>query len=157
MNLRCCLPIAAVLVAILMSAPALAAESALYGRGTLDLEQDGRTATLQVELAETLEAQLHGLMERDRLPENAGMLFLYREARRREFWMKDTRIPLSIAFIGSDGRIHEIADLDPPRPGGGIPAHRSREPARYVLEVNQGWFARHGFGVGALVRLRETP
>jgi uncharacterized membrane protein (UPF0127 family) len=93
-------------------------------------------------------------MYRTWLPEYAGMLFVFETPQRLAFWMKNTWIPLSIAFIDASWRVVDIQDMDPPPPGGEIPIYVSRREAQYALEVNQGFFARHGIGVGARVVFR---
>jgi uncharacterized membrane protein (UPF0127 family) len=105
---------------------------------------------LYVELADTPAERNAGLSGRRRLPENHGMLFLFhapQPADRASFWMKDTHVPLSIAFIDESGRIFQIEemtplDLSPVSPAAEVYA---------ALEVNQGWFAERGVGVGDLV------
>jgi uncharacterized membrane protein (UPF0127 family) len=104
-------------------------------------------AVLQVEVAVTAEEQARGLMFRKEMPENHGMLFPYGSDRRLSFWMKDTLIPLSIAYIASDGTIKEIYDMKP----GSLREVSSRLSVRYALEVNQGLFDRLGIGVGDTV------
>jgi uncharacterized membrane protein (UPF0127 family) len=83
-------------------------------------------------------------MERTELDEDAGMLFVFPQEQPRSFWMRNTLIPLSIAYIDSDGRIVDIKDMQPldetPVP--------SAEPAQYALEVNQGFFEARGIEVG---------
>lgn len=96
--------------------------------------------SLRVEVAADEGSRAQGLMYRDSLPEGRGMLFVYPSARVRSFWMKNTRIPLSIAFADSDGTIVRIADMAPLDTS----TTSSLTPARYALEVNQGWFERHG-------------
>ncbi len=106
---------------------------------------------LWVELAETLEKQERGLMFRRSMPENEGMLFVYKEPIEMSFWMRNTFIPLDIAFIGADGvilNIHQARPLDE------SVLYRSAGSAKYVIETNQGWFARHGLGPGDKVTLR---
>ena len=103
--------------------------------------------TLELEVARTAEEQALGLMHRKSMPENHGMLFAYESDLRRFFWMKDTKIPLSIAFIASDGTIKEIYDMKPLS----SKDVASRQSVRYALEVNQGLFGRLGIGVGAKV------
>mgnify|MGYP003597144654 FL=1 len=106
---------------------------------------------LWVEVAETLEKQERGLMFRSSLPENEGMLFVYKEPIEMSFWMRNTFIPLDIAFIGADGvilNIHRARPLDE------SVLYRSAGAAKYVIETNQGWFARHGLGPGDKVTLR---
>ncbi|HNQ01419.1 MAG: DUF192 domain-containing protein [Syntrophobacterales bacterium] len=109
----------------------------------------GKTA-LWVEVADTLEKQERGLMFRRSLPENEGMLFVYREPIELSFWMRNTLIPLDIAFVGADGvilNIHQAHPLDE------SVLYRSAGAAKYVIETNRGWFARHGIGPGDKVTL----
>ncbi|NUM67369.1 DUF192 domain-containing protein [candidate division KSB1 bacterium] len=92
---------------------------------------------------------MRGLMFREQLPEDQGMLFVFEMSRIQSFWMRNTFIPLDIAFIASDGKIVDIqhmAPLDESK------SYISAAPALYVLEVNAGWFERHGVKVGAMVR-----
>ncbi len=128
-------------------------QAATFDRGVVRITQDGREAALSVEIARSSKARAQGLMGRERLAENAGMLFVYKGNARRFFWMKNTRIPLSLAFIDSKGAILEIIHLQPHKRGTRIPSYRSRHKVRWVLEVNQGWFLRNGFGLGARVVL----
>jgi hypothetical protein len=123
-------------------------------RGTVTLVDGPRRVTLEVEVADTPAARARGLMYRTWLPEYAGMLFVFETPQRLAFWMKNTWIPLSIAFIDASWRVVDIQDMDPPPPGGEIPIYVSRREAQYALEVNQGFFTRHGIGVGARVVFR---
>ncbi len=104
--------------------------------------------TLFVEVAVTEEERALGLMYREFLPENSGMLFIFEDEDYLSFWMKNTMIPLSIAFIDSDGVIVDIQDMEPYT----TTPHISKKPARYALEVNQGWFKKHGVKVGDRVK-----
>lgn len=105
------------------------------------------------EVAATPGARRRGLMFRESLPENHGMLFVFREEQLLSFWMKDTQLPLSIAFARADGTIVHIADLEP------LVEHAvsSRLPARYALEMTRGWFARHGILTGTKLSRLPTP
>ncbi|RMG16911.1 MAG: DUF192 domain-containing protein [Planctomycetota bacterium] len=85
-----------------------------------------------------------GLMHVDRMPEDRGMLFVYPRAGRRAFWMRNTRIPLSLAYVRADGVIDQILDMEP----FDLRSHPSRTAVQFVLEVNQGWFRRHEVRVG---------
>ena len=100
--------------------------------------------TLDVEVASDDPSRRLGLMHRKSLPENAGMLFMYPEPERLSFWMKNTHVPLSIAFIDDAGVIVQIKDMAP------LDAREVHgdTPVRQALEVNQGWFARNGIKVG---------
>ena len=106
---------------------------------------------LTVELAGTPQARACGLSHRDKLPDNHGMLFIFPALEPRTFWMKDTRIPLSIAFLDDSGRIVSIHQMAPMQTN---ERYRSLQPARYALEVNQGWFASRGIGVGDMVEMK---
>ena len=100
------------------------------------------------EIARTELEIASGLMHRDALGVNEGMLFVMPWTREVAFYMRNTKIPLSIAYIGEDGRILEIHDMAPLDENG----RPSKEPnVRFVLEMDQGWFAEKGLGVGALV------
>lgn len=99
---------------------------------------------ITVEIADTQEVQEKGLMGRESLDEDRGMLFVYDRDSRKSFWMKNTKIPLSIAYIATDGTIREIYDMEPLS----TRIVDSRYSVRYVLEVNQGAFQRHGIKEG---------
>jgi len=99
---------------------------------------------LTVEVAATRAHRGRGLMFRESLPEDRGMLFIFPEEHVLDFWMRNTSIPLSIAFADASGRIVHIADMQPFSDVGAS----SVAPARYALEVNAGWFARNGVRTG---------
>ena len=99
---------------------------------------------LTVEIADTRETQEKGLMGRDSMAEDHGMLFVYDRDARKSFWMKNTKIPLSLAYIAADGTIREIYDMEPLS----TRIVDSKYSVRYVLVVNQGAFDRHGLKVG---------
>lgn len=100
---------------------------------------------LSVEIASTSEARRCGLSNRNTLPENRGMLFVYPESSSLKFWMKDTLLPLSIAFLDYSGRIISIQDMSPMQ---STKRYRSPDPAKYAIEVNKGWFTRHQIQIG---------
>jgi hypothetical protein len=106
---------------------------------------------LMVELAATPAARACGLSHRKHLPENQGMLFVHPRPQMLSYWMKDTSIPLSIAFIGNAGRILAIHKMMPMQID---KRYRPPQPVRYALEVNQGWFDKHGIQVGDAVELQ---
>ncbi|MFQ5746768.1 MAG: DUF192 domain-containing protein [Gemmatimonadota bacterium] len=97
-----------------------------------------------VEIADTDALRQLGLMNRDSLETDAGMLFIYPEERILSFWMRNTRIPLDIAFIDRTGRIVNIEPMEAQTDT----THESRGPAMYALEMALGWFAAHGVGPG---------
>ena len=106
----------------------------------------GKKVEVKVEVADDLDEQAKGLMHRTALGEDRGMLFVYPAERDLSFWMKNTLIPLSIAYIDSEGRIVDILDMkaldDKP------PHYTSSEPVQYALEVNKGFFEKKGVKVG---------
>jgi len=109
------------------------------------LALDGHKLTAEV--AHTDADRALGLMHRRMLPENRGMLFVFPQAAPLGFWMMNTHIPLSIAFIDDAGTIINIADMKPLT----TDTHNSARPARYALEMNQGWFRKRGIRSGAKI------
>ena len=110
--------------------------------------------SLKVSLAITPEQQKRGLMNIQGmppvvLPQDQGMLFVYRREEMISFWMKNTTIPLSIAFIDKKGTIIEIKDMEP----GSDASVRPERPAQYALEVNRGWFTENNVRVGDKLKL----
>jgi uncharacterized protein len=102
---------------------------------------------LTVEIASTPETMTLGLMYREHMPDDHGMLFIWPADQIVAMWMKNTLIPLSVAFIDSDFRVLNIADMEPHS----RQVHPSNGPARYALELNRGWFARHGVEAGSRI------
>jgi uncharacterized protein len=112
---------------------------------TIDSSAGGKVE-VRVEIADDLPEQERGLMERTALGEDRGMLFVYSDEEVRSFWMKNTLIPLSIAYMDANGRIVDLQDMKPLDDD--PPHYVSAEPARYALEVNKGFFEEHGVKVG---------
>jgi uncharacterized protein len=106
---------------------------------------------IQAEVAQTPEQRGIGLMHRAKMGANEGMLFVFETPTQQCFWMKNTLLPLSIAFLADDGRVVNIEDMAPQTLNG----HCSRQPVRFALEMNQGWFARRGIKPGS--RLQGGP
>ena len=106
------------------------------------------THKLMAEIARTPDQQSVGLMNRFSLKPDHGMLFVYERNEPLSFWMRNTYIPLSIAFIAPDGHIVNIEDMKPQTDE----THWSRGPAMYALEMKKGWFAERGIGPGAVVK-----
>ena len=105
---------------------------------------------VRVELARTRDELSRGLMWRDRLDEDAGMLFIFATSEPRTFWMKNTPLPLDIIFIDEGGKVVSVARHTTPFATTPI---RSAGAARYVLEVNAGFAERHGIRAGTAVEL----
>lgn len=100
---------------------------------------------ITAEVAQTPSERAIGLMHRREMPQHAGMLFVFERPDLQCFWMKNTLLPLSIAFLDDDGTVVNIADMKPQS----LESHCSARPVRLVLEMNQGWFAKRGVGVGS--------
>jgi uncharacterized protein len=106
---------------------------------------------INAELASTPPQREIGLMFRSVMPANDGMLFVFEQPGQQCFWMKNTLLPLSVAFIGDDGSVVNIDDMKPQT----LDSHCSAKPVRFVLEMNEGWFAKRGIKAGS--RLRGGP
>jgi uncharacterized membrane protein (UPF0127 family) len=115
----------------------------------LIIESGGGAVEMTVEIAQTDEERSRGLMFRKKLPDGRGMLFVFERDQQLSFWMKNTLIPLSIAFIASDGRIIEIKDMQPLNEN----TVKSSRSVRYALEVPQHWFSRAGIQAGDRVNM----
>jgi uncharacterized membrane protein (UPF0127 family) len=121
---------------------------------TLTIERDsGGQVPVLAEIARTETEREMGLMFRKSLADGEGMLFVFEKDRMLSFWMKNTSLPLSIAYIAYNGRINEIHDM---KPQDLTPIHAGRS-ARYALEVPQGWFERAGITAGDVVALPVAP
>jgi uncharacterized membrane protein (UPF0127 family) len=105
--------------------------------------------SLWVEVARSEEEQSRGLMFRRHLGWNEGMLFAYEREKILTFWMKNTPLPLSIAFLDHRGKIVDIQRLEP----FSLRVHYSAFPAQYALEVNRGWFMKNGIQVGDMIQI----
>jgi uncharacterized membrane protein (UPF0127 family) len=109
--------------------------------------------TVLVEIAAGEEQRNVGLMFRTVMPENEGMLFVFDRDDNYAFWMRNTELPLSIAFIERSGRIADIQDM---APRDETTRHASPVPVRYALEMNQGWFERHNVRTGDSIRVETV-
>jgi uncharacterized membrane protein (UPF0127 family) len=127
---------------------------ALFSRGTLVIETDGGRVILEVEIAETRRARATGLMGRESLPEDAGMVFLERRPVRQSFWMKNTLIPLSVAVWDTRGEILAILDMEPCQ-ADPCPTYDPGVAWTGAVEVNQGFFSRRGIEVGDQITLER--
>lgn len=102
---------------------------------------------ITAEAATTPQTRTVGLMYRERLAPNHGMLFVFEDKSQQCFWMRNTPVPLTIAFIEDDGTIAQLADMAPKTEV----SHCSQKPVRYALEMEQGWFAKRGIAAGAKI------
>lgn len=130
----------------------LLAFAARAGMPEITLAINGHQLTAEV--AHTDADRTQGLMHRRMLPENRGMLFVFPQTAPLSFWMMNTPLPLSIAFVDDAGAIINITDMKPLTTDN----HHSARPARYALEMNQGWFKKRGIKPGDKVQgLAKAP
>lgn len=106
---------------------------------------------IDAQVAQHNEQRSTGLMFRKEMPQHEGMLFIFEGPSRQCFWMKNTLLPLTAAFVSDDGTIVNLEDMKPQT----LDSHCSLKPVRYVLEMNQGWFAKKGIKAGT--RLAGQP
>jgi uncharacterized protein len=100
---------------------------------------------IDAQLALTPEQRQIGLMLRKEMPQHEGMLFIFEQPAQQCFWMKNTLLPLTAAFVADDGTIVNLADMKPQT----TDSHCSAQPVRYVLEMNRGWFDKKGIKAGS--------
>ncbi|MDR0478643.1 MAG: DUF192 domain-containing protein [Burkholderiaceae bacterium] len=137
--------------ALALLAVALHAQPTPEGQPQMDLPRTQLAVgmyRLDVQVARSPQELETGLMFRRQMPDYEGMLFVFDRPGVQCFWMKNTRLPLTAAFIADDGSIVNLADMAPMTEDN----HCSARPVRYVLEVNQGWFAQHHIQPGAQLK-----
>ncbi|HEX5391754.1 MAG TPA: DUF192 domain-containing protein, partial [Rhodocyclaceae bacterium] len=100
---------------------------------------------IEAEVAATQDLRMQGLMFRQTMADNHGMLFVFPDAQRHCMWMRNTLLPLSVAFLDEQGHIINVEDMQPRTENN----HCAAKPARYALEMNLGWFKRKGMNAGA--------
>lgn len=135
-------------IAFLVLATALGNLSHAQNSPQMDLQRIRLSAGMYVidtQVALTPEQRQIGLMFRKNMPQHEGMIFVFEEASQQCFWMKNTLLPLTAAFVADDGTIVNMADMKPQT----TDSHCSAQPVRYVLEMNQGWFAKKGIKAGS--------
>ena len=133
------------LVAVAAAVPAHALDAG--GAPQMNLERTKLQAgmfQIDTQLAQTPDQRSTGLMHRKEMPTHEGMLFVFERAAVQCFWMKNTLIPLTAAFVADDGSIVNLADMKPLNEQ----SHCSEKPVRFVLEMNQGWFAKRNIKAG---------
>ncbi|BEP91916.1 hypothetical protein GmRootA79_03000 [Acidovorax sp. A79] len=139
-----------------LAAATLVAATALLHAGGVAAQEGPQLNLRRVELTagmHRIDAQVAlapqerqtGLMHRKEMPQHEGMLFVFEQPAQQCFWMKNTLLPLTAAFVEDDGTIVNLADMKPQT----LDSHCSAKPVRYVLEMNQGWFAQKGIKAGA--------
>ncbi|HEX8350443.1 MAG TPA: DUF192 domain-containing protein [Hymenobacter sp.] len=103
---------------------------------------------IDAQLAQTPQQRQIGLMMRKEMPQHEGMVFIFDQPSQQCFWMKNTLIPLTAAFVADDGTIVNLEDMKPQS----LDSHCSVKPVRFVLEMNQGWFAKKGIKPGSKLK-----
>ncbi|CAN5517241.1 DUF192 domain-containing protein [soil metagenome] len=131
----------ALLLALVASLPAAAQQA----QSLPTIQLNAGIHNIKAQVAQTPGERQIGLMYRSSMPPNDGMLFVFEEPSTQCFWMKNTLLPLSIAYLDDKGTIVNIADMEPQTEN----SHCSAKPVRLALEMNQGWFAKRGIKAGA--------
>jgi len=126
-------------------AGALAAATAFAQLPTVELSAG--IHLIRAEVAHTFETRAQGLMFRESLGPNEGMFFVFPQAEMQCMWMKNTLIPLSVAFLDEKGRVVSISDMRPQTET----SHCAAAPAKFALEMSHGWFAAKGIRAGATI------
>ena len=139
----------ALALSLVVSSPALAQDGPQLTLPRVKLSAGMHQIDAQV--AQTPAQRQIGLMHRREMPQHEGMLFVFEQPATQCFWMKNTLLPLTAAFVADDGTIVNLADMKPQSED----SHCSTKPVRFVLEMNQGWFARKNLKAGA--RLAGAP
>jgi uncharacterized membrane protein (UPF0127 family) len=129
----------------------LLAHSMAHSQGSFKVPIYLKNKEIWVEVAKTPEERARGLMGRKLLGKDEGMLFIFEKEDYHGFWMKDTHIPLTIAFIDKEGRIVKITDMKPLS----LETHDPPRPILYALEMKRGWFSAQGLKVGDMLRFSK--
>ncbi len=118
------------------------------------LELSAGMHRIEAELAATPESRQTGMMLRTSMPPHRGMLFVFPEIAKHCMWMRNTLVPLSVAFLDDKGRILNVEDMQPKTEDN----HCSAGPARFALEMNLGWFRSRGLGAGfSIIGIEKVP
>ena len=142
---------ALLITALSAAAPAVAQQIPQTGLPVVEL--GAGMHLIHAEVARTDEQRAIGLMARKEMAPNAGMIFVFEQPAQQCFWMRNTLIPLSAAFVADDGTIVNIVEMQPLSDA----SHCSTKPVRYVLEMNKGWFDKRGLKAGSKLRGGPWP
>ena len=132
-----------------LSSPAGGAEEPARPQLTLQrVKLSAGMHQIDAQVAATPDERQIGLMFRKEMPQHEGMIFVFEQAAQQCFWMKNTLLPLTAAFVADDGTIVNLADMKPQT----MQSHCSDKPVRYVLEMNRGWFTKKGLKAGSKLK-----
>jgi uncharacterized membrane protein (UPF0127 family) len=134
------------IMTVWISASLLAATSMAQAEGLLELSAG--IHLIQAEVANTYDTRAEGLMSRKSMPANHGMLFVFDQTAQHCMWMRNTLIPLSVAFLDGEGRIINAEEMQPQTDD----THCASRPAKFALEMNAAWFKNKGFGAGSQMK-----
>jgi len=135
----------------LLALLSLVADPALAQQALPVVQLNAGMHLIRAEVAADYDSRMTGLMHRSSMPSNAGMLFIFDDSQRQCMWMKNTLIPLAVAFIDESGVVINIEEMAPQTED----SHCASRPSRYALEMNKGWFAARGIKPGS--RLGGIP
>lgn len=146
--------ISAIIILFLFSIIIYQKYQKITGENAVTIFTGAGSVKINIEYADTLGKLNNGLMDRISMPKNSGMLFIFPDEKIREFWMKDTLIPLEIMFISTKGRINEVITMEPCAPNAlTCTIYTSKEPARFAIEVNAGFTAKNRIIEGDILEI----
>ncbi len=130
-----------------------------FKKQTIELNYKKIKKQITVEVAQSPAELEHGLMYKERLGPNEGMLFIFKDLNIREFWMKNTWINLDIGYFDNNKKLTEVLQMEAIKTmlHEAVPTYPSKLPAQYALEMNQGWFKKNGFEAGTTFKLILRP
>ena len=142
----------ALFFALLVGSTTTGSKESAQSLPTITLKVGGQT--IRAEVAATDETRQKGLMFRETMAKNAGMLFIFPDVAYHAMWMRNTPLPLAVAYVDASGKIVSIHEMQPLTET----SHQASGPARYALEMNSGWFARHQVKAGDTIKgLEKAP
>ncbi|MBY0553202.1 DUF192 domain-containing protein [bacterium] len=141
------------------SLPVSAEAKVKFKKQKIELSYKKQKKILNVEIAESEEQHAHGLMFREKLGKDEGMLFVFQDEQRRDFWMKNTLVNLDIGYFNKDKKLIDIQQMKAVSSilQTDLPSYPSKGPAKYALEMSQGWFNKNKFPVGTTFKLSAGP
>lgn len=144
---------------LFFAAPALAETKVKFKKQKIELTYKKLKKVLNVEIAETEDQHAHGLMFREKLGKDEGMLFIFKDEQQRDFWMKNTLVNLDIGYFNKDKKLIDIQQMKAVTSilQTDLPSYPSKGPAQYALEMSQGWFKKNKFPEGTTLKLSTGP
>lgn len=144
---------------LIFSLPASAQTKVKFKKQKIELSYKKQKKILNIDIAETEEQHAYGLMFREKLGKDEGMLFIFQNEERRDFWMKNTLVDLDIGYFNKNKTLIDIQQMKAVTSilQTDLPSYPSKGPAQYALEMSQGWFKKNKFPEGTTIKLSAGP